>query len=208
MIKNCDWCGMTFGKEASNSARYWSTRRFCSSSCAGFNRIRNIGSPFGRLTPEQRDKVSVASRAAIQKPGYASPRINRVTLFCVQCGTKCVVTQSRAKKFKYCSKACFFIGQNKGRTTADKLFRKSRPYREWRTSVFRRDGFACVQCGDKNEPGRGETVLLRADHIKPFALHPELRLDLDNGRTLCDPCHKQTDTFGVLTWRKQKTLTP
>jgi 5-methylcytosine-specific restriction endonuclease McrA len=62
--------------------------------------------------------------------------------------------------------------------------------REWRTAVFVRDGFKCVQCG---KGGR-----LQADHIQPVASHPELRHVLSNGRTLCVPCHKKTPTYG---WR-------
>jgi len=63
--------------------------------------------------------------------------------------------------------------------------------REWRTKVFRRDGWTCQDCG-----ARG--VRLQADHIKPWSTHPDLRLDLDNGRTLCEPCHRATSTYG---WR-------
>lgn len=62
-------------------------------------------------------------------------------------------------------------------------------YRLWREAVFKRDNYTCQFCGERG--GR-----LNADHIKPFALFPELRLELSNGRTLCVPCHKNTDTFG------------
>ncbi len=54
--------------------------------------------------------------------------------------------------------------------------------------MFVRDDYTCVWCGQL-----GGT--LNADHIKPFSTHPELRFDLDNGRTLCVECHKQTDTY-------------
>lgn len=38
--------------------------------------------------------------------------------------------------------------------------------------------------------------LENADHIKSFKDHPELRTDLQNGRTLCVDCHRKTDTYG------------
>lgn len=68
--------------------------------------------------------------------------------------------------------------------------RTSREYRIWREAVFKRDNYTCIWCGD-NRGGN-----LEADHIKPFAYFPELRFAIDNGRTLCKPCHQKTETFG------------
>jgi hypothetical protein len=68
--------------------------------------------------------------------------------------------------------------------------RSSMEIKEWRKAVFERDSYTCVWCGDS----RGGN--LQADHIKPFSRYPELRFELSNGRTLCIPCHKKTDTYG------------
>jgi hypothetical protein len=68
------------------------------------------------------------------------------------------------------------------------LIRKSDEYKKWRESVFQRDNYTCVKCNDKS--GNGKTVVLNADHIKPFALYSELRTDINNGQTLCVKCHK------------------
>jgi len=76
-----------------------------------------------------------------------------------------------------------------GITPINKQIRFSLEYKLWRRSVFERDKYTCIWCGQK-----GGT--LNADHIKPFALFPELRFSIDNGRTLCVPCHKTTDTYG------------
>lgn len=80
-----------------------------------------------------------------------------------------------------------------GVTPENRRIRTSFEYKFWRTSVFERDNYACVWCGLKS--GNGIAVILHADHIKPFAYFPELRLALDNGRTLCIECHKTTDTY-------------
>lgn len=32
--------------------------------------------------------------------------------------------------------------------------------------------------------------------IKPVRTNPELILDVNNGRTLCKPCHIKTDSYG------------
>ena len=62
--------------------------------------------------------------------------------------------------------------------------RKTPQYAAWRSAVFERDGYRCAICGEVG--GR-----LNAHHIKPFAKYPDLRLDIDNGITLCEECHKE-----------------
>lgn len=81
-----------------------------------------------------------------------------------------------------------------GITEANYRIRHSLEYKLWREAVFERDKYTCIWCGAKS--GVGKKVILQADHIKPFALYPELRFAIDNGRTLCKSCHKTTNTYG------------
>lgn len=81
-----------------------------------------------------------------------------------------------------------------GITPLNKIIRNSSEYKLWREAVFKRDGYKCIWCGACC--GMGRTVIFNADHIKPFSLFPELRFAIDNGRTLCVPCHRGTDTWG------------
>jgi hypothetical protein len=76
-----------------------------------------------------------------------------------------------------------------GRKTERQRLMEQVEYKLWRSSVFVRDDYTCQMCLVKG--GK-----LTADHIKPWALYPELRYAIDNGRTLCESCHRQTDTWG------------
>ena len=82
------------------------------------------------------------------------------------------------------------IAWNKGTgiSTEEQRIRYSNEYRKWRKEVLKRDKHKCVMCGSEKK--------LEVDHIKPFALFPELRIELTNGRTLCLCCHKKTETYG------------
>lgn len=83
-----------------------------------------------------------------------------------------------------------------GKTPINEQIRHSIEYKQWRTGVFERDNYTCQDCGIRNKAGLGKAIILQADHIKPFAYFPELRFNLDNGRTLCLNCHKLTNTWG------------
>ncbi len=78
----------------------------------------------------------------------------------------------------------------------DKKIRTSWQYKEWRRHVYQRDDYTCQACGQRG--GK-----LQADHELPFALYPDLRFEILNGRTLCVPCHIKTPTYGGRSKKKQ-----
>ena len=145
-------------------------------------------------------------------------------IYCLNCGCKFNAYQSSKRKF--CSHKCssnFNIGKksvaksigikkahkNKsfgykpgenlreknsswkgGVTYKGRMIRKSRDYAKWRKAVLIRDDYTCRNCGAyKNVP-------IEVHHIYSFSKYPELRFDINNGKTLCQPCHKKTNSYG------------
>ena len=68
-------------------------------------------------------------------------------------------------------------------------------YKKWRKDVYARDGYKC-QLG---LPNCKRDKRLQAHHIKTWSKYPSLRLEVNNGITLCSECHNhikgQEDSF-------------
>jgi hypothetical protein len=90
-----------------------------------------------------------------------------------------------------------------GRTALAKAIKNTIEYKNWRKILFERDNYTCIWCKERGKE-------LAPDHIKAFsvilsenniktveeALNCRELWSLRNGRTLCRPCHKTTDTYG------------
>ena len=70
-----------------------------------------------------------------------------------------------------------------GITPINQKIRASFEYKLWRKSVFKRDNWTCLVCGQVG----GE---LNAHHIKSFKDYPVLRFEISNGITMCRKCHQ------------------
>lgn len=77
-----------------------------------------------------------------------------------------------------------------GITPIYKAIRASFDYEEWRKKVFERDSYTCQSCMEVGG-------YLHAHHILNFSSYKDIRLDIDNGATLCRECHYNFHTqFG------------
>jgi len=128
--------------------------------------------------------------------------MGKITLECRYCNGKFEVY--RSWKFrKCCSKKCDGLYRKSVRMGRERMLgklnpmwrggdsdkeRRSADYKDWRIEVFKRDGFTCQGCGYFNGCGEKRRDL-NAHHIVPWIESIELRYEVDNGKTLCVPCH-------------------
>jgi hypothetical protein len=94
---------------------------------------------------------------------------------CRQCENERVGMQRRGDKNR------FWKGGIHGEKDA---LRHRFEYKNWRASIYVRDGYVCQCCSKQGK--------LNAHHLYPFSDYPELRYKLDNGITLCVDCHDST----------------
>ena len=180
--------------------------KYCSKQCV-YNRTKvsktclACGKEF-TVSPVRKDTAKYCSTNC----QYSHQMKYKVKYFnCAECGIKFSLPPSHATRNKetFCSLHCSgsfygklrdFAGSSNpswkgGVTPQHVLIRTSAKYAQWRTSVFKRDNYTCIWCGQHGGH-------LEADHIKEFSVYPDLVFDLNNGRTLCIPCHKKTENYG------------
>lgn len=214
--KICIYCNAEYHKPYWSSKKTWNKRKFCGKPCKYKNgqseeaRRKMSNSKTGtKFSEATRKKMSESQKRIGNKPPlipvgskYSEERCKKISMGLI--GKKKSASHVEKMRINRTGKSLSLETRKKlsealkgekshlwkgGMMDVNKKIRESFEYKEWRRSVFVRDNYACVICGKKG--GK-----LNADHIKPFAMYPKLRLELSNGRTLCVSCHKNTETYG------------
>lgn len=183
--KACEECGASFEVKRRRS----DTATTCSRQC--------------------KDRRHSRLYSGVNAPGW---RGGPLTKQCALCGADYRTFHCLAETSKYCSRRCqnrWLAGWRPGETRPDptlakgptrpkregpllkdaplwkklrRWLRNSFEYKQWRTAVYSRDGHRCALCL------ASEGIV--AHHVEPIAINPDRAFDVDNGLTLCRPCHK------------------
>ncbi len=220
--KTCNQCHKSFTKPKGLGSKLWNKRQFCNRKCSDLSRKGVLKSERRDITCKTCSKIfqvlphrvgpMYCSRLCQNrdKKGESSPNWKGGPKVCVDCKT--TDKNKQAERCRKCSDM-YRSGANNpawngGITPLVRSLRTCSQYYDWRKTVFVRDNYTCVICKDKG--------YINADHIKSFrTIIRENNLlsveegrkclelwDVRNGRTLCVPCHKMTDTYGYRTTQK------
>ena len=152
----------------------------------------------GRVSPNKGKKFTKEHRDNLSKShiGKIVSAETRLKLSIGRRGRKLNLSDEQIEKKRVVNTGARNPNWRGGTTPEEKRARRTVEYVVWRKAVFERDNYTCVLCRVRGEKGLGKRVVLNADHIKPFSVFIELRLEVSNGRTLCVECHRKTDTYG------------
>ena len=220
-LKVCLWCGKEY-------RTYTKTSVYCSKRCYGQHKItktQRVGPPAFCAWPKRGKPIRMCAACGAQgvKKGRSycescwtigkNKRTEARNRPCCVCGKTFTATIYAPKK-KTCSPECRRVWRcisqqgdkshlwQGGKTSKAKIMRTSLWYAKWREAVYARDGYRCQMCGTG--------VDLNAHHVKSFSGHPELRLDVNNGITLCVECHGIVDEKAknmIRAKRRRRTVT-
>ncbi len=229
LSKKCIQCNKEFSKPINRSVKDFTERaKYCSKDCMNVFRCGKP-SPSPATTFKKGQIVFVPPESRLRGEKNHKWKGGQVSITCKVCRMDYKVDPYRAKTSKTCSTICnkkwkqtpeYCLALSKvhrervklglhnfyrGATELNKLLRQTAEYRIWRKSVFERDAYKCQFCGIGGK--------LNADHIKSFAvilaennlktlddaLNCNELWNVENGRTLCVPCHKTTETYGLRT---------
>ena len=191
--KNCLKCK----KEFNTFLALVEKRKFCSRICCDQWKSDNFGRKKINCLSCKKEFFGHKNRKFCSQRCHYQWNNNKKKVICSFCKESFLGYEER----KFCSLRCLKKWQKGkhhpqwqgGITPQNAQIRNSLKMKQWRKAIFERDDYRCIGCGMKS--AQGIKVILHADHIWPFSQFPRLRFDINNGRTLCIECHKQTETY-------------
>lgn len=168
MIKSCKQCSINIIGIVYRPSR----TIFCSIKCAGLYKIGR------KLSEDHKKKISLNNGLSMLGKNHTEH-------------TKRIQSVLKIGKPSPKTSGSNHWNWQGGITEENKKIRKSLEYKKVMRNIMERDNYMCQLCGVRG-------YKLQVDHIKPFKAYPSLRLEPNNLRTLCELCHRKTDTWGSL----------
>lgn len=226
LTKNCLNCDSIILKKDTCSLKRWSNRvKFCSKDCMNlFRKNKPSSSPSTTFK-----KGSISWLKGKENPlfkGENNPKWKggEIEKICKVCDAKFSVERNRKSTSKFCSVSCKakqMKGKRFSKSTEFKRkygiknlneikiqIRSSNKYTNWRNSIFVRDLYKCILCGNGGKLNADHYPTSFANLIESLvkmcgekyiyrnAMKYTKLWDISNGRTLCVECHLKTDNFG------------
>lgn len=189
--KVCKNCSKEFSKRMPES------REFCSVSCRQAYRNHPSRNPSKSL--EARKKISESRKGKPTSLGIPCPESKKRKISKALKGkpTGRRPSQKSIDAFVEAGKKNLIAGVSgsdhpmwKGGLAKSRQARYKEPeYISWVNACLKRDNYTCQKCGVRN--GLGKAIILNVHHKIHYWERPDLAYDLDNGITLCKPCHQK-----------------
>ena len=229
--KHCVICEKIILKPLHSGSRDWKKRKFCSYKCLW---IHNKSNPnkgtfkIGQISPFKGKEGLKGSSNGHWKGG----QLEKVCLICSKeylvdkyrensrtCSLTCEQLYRKTEEFRThlseIQRSKIDVKLQALTQTVNQfrdILRSCSKYKMWRERVMKRDNFTCQMCEI-----RGGKLCI--DHIKPFivilfenkiesyedAIKCKEMWDIQNGQTLCYPCHAKTPTYGSQVWKTLST---
>jgi 5-methylcytosine-specific restriction endonuclease McrA len=111
-------------------------------------------------------------------------------------------TSKRGKKYPELQGGNSHLWKENKKSILTKQIKSNIKYRQWRSDVFTRDDFTCQECAKRGfeiHPHhiKSFSLILKENNIKTLegALICEELWNINNGQTLCENCHRKTDSY-------------
>ena len=194
-MRKCISCGKSFKRPVYVSRKKWRKDwKFCSLKCrSDYGWVTKTCPICGKefRSWKHQKHIYCSQLCANHSRPDRGGKIKRV---CIVCGKEFIPKRRGVfgRQTNFCSTECYGISQRGknhwnwkgGITPENQKLRNTKEYKEWRLEVYRRDHFACQDCG--KHCNRKNIV---AHHIKDWKHYPELRYVVSNGITYCRSCH-------------------